>query len=57
MKLLSFCLFSTALIGATNCAMAENSNKVNIWNWSYNIGEHTVADFCSQARAVMMQQS
>lgn len=50
MKLLSFCLFSTALIGATNCAMAENSNKVNIWNWSYNIGEHTVADFVNDTK-------
>lgn len=45
MKLLSLCLLSTICIGNVNCAMAENSDKVNIWNWSYNIGEHTVADF------------
>ena len=30
--------------------MAENSNKVNIWNWSYNIGEHTVADFINDTK-------
>lgn len=45
MKLLSKCLLTTAMAGAINCAMAENSDKVNIWNWSYNIGEHTVANF------------
>ena len=45
MKLLSLCLLSTVCLGTVNSAMAENSDKVNIWNWSYNIGEHTVADF------------
>lgn len=45
MKLLSLCLLSTVYLGTVNSAMAENSDKVNIWNWSYNIGEHTVADF------------
>lgn len=44
MKLLSLCLLG-ALSCTVNSAMAENSEKVNIWNWSYNIGEHTVADF------------
>ena len=28
-----------------NAAAADGSDVVNIWNWSYNIGEHTVADF------------
>lgn len=45
MKLMSLCLLSTICLGTVNSAMAENSDKVNIWNWSYNIGEHTVADF------------
>ena len=45
MKLMSLCLLSTICLGTVNSAMAENIDKVNIWNWSYNIGEHTVADF------------
>ena len=45
MKVGSICLLTAALICASNSAMAEKSDKVNIWNWSYNIGENTVADF------------
>ncbi|WP_406018146.1 extracellular solute-binding protein [Succinivibrio sp.] len=45
MKVGSICLLTAALICASNSTMAEKSDKVNIWNWSYNIGENTVADF------------
>lgn len=45
MKVGSICLLTTALVCASGSAMAEKSDKVNIWNWSYNIGENTVADF------------
>lgn len=45
MKLVSMCLLSTAIASVMNSAIAGDSNTVNIWNWSYNIGEHTVADF------------
>ena len=45
MKLSYACLITTALSGAISCAVADDSKQVNIWNWSYNIGENTVADF------------
>lgn len=45
MKVTSWCLLSAALVFGANCAYADDENTVNIWNWSYNIGENTVADF------------
>ena len=37
---------ATSLIAlCANTATADDNNQVNIWNWSYNIGEHTVKDF------------
>lgn len=45
MKVGSICLLTAVLICASNSAIAEKSDKVNIWNWSYNIGENTVANF------------
>ena len=43
-KLMSLCVLG-AVASTSNCAFSEESNQVNIWNWSYNIGEHTVSDF------------
>lgn len=45
MKLASLSVLTVLLASATNMAVAEDSGNVNIWNWSYNIGENTVADF------------
>ena len=45
MKVKSLCTLSCALLTVIGSQAYAKSDKVNIWNWSYNIGEHTVADF------------
>jgi len=44
-KLAHLCLIPTLLVSTANCVYAQDSKEVNIWNWSYNIGENTVSDF------------